>query len=190
MDFPLRYTAEYFTATLPAADYIARFRDAERIAGYCRDCRNYGGSWACPPFDFEAEERLSEYETALIVAAKIVPSEPAVPLSEATRLLRPERQRVERLLLEMEKTYGGRSFAYAGTCLYCPEGTCTRLEKLPCRHPELVRPSLEAFGFDVGKTTSELLGIELKWGANGCLPEYLTLVSGFFHNAKKVVWNG
>ena len=44
MDHPtasaLDYTARDYTASLPAADFIARFRDAERIAGYCRACPN------------------------------------------------------------------------------------------------------------------------------------------------------
>lgn len=53
-----------------------------------------------------------------------------------------------------------------------------------------VRPSLEACGFDIGKTTAELFGIDLKWGTDGKLPEYLTLVCGFFHNAGHVTWNG
>ena len=53
------YLARDFVVTLPAADYIARFRDADRIAGYCRTCPNYGQSWGCPPFDFDAEEYLS-----------------------------------------------------------------------------------------------------------------------------------
>ena len=44
---------------------------------------------------------------------------------------------------------GGRSFAYVGSCLYCPDGTCTRPEGNPCRHPELVRPSLEACGLSL-----------------------------------------
>ena len=88
------------------------------------------------------------------------------------------------------RSWGCRSFAYVGTCLYCPEGTCTRPEAKPCRHPELVRPSLEACGFDIAHTTSELFGIELKWGTDGSLPEYLTLVCGFFHNAENIIWNG
>lgn len=74
MDHPtasaLDYTARDYTASLPVADFIARFRDAERIAGYCRACPNYGRSWACPPFDFDLEEYLSGYATALIVARR------------------------------------------------------------------------------------------------------------------------
>lgn len=186
----LSCTARDFTAVLPVADYVNRFRDAARFEACCRACPNYGCSWGCPPFEFDAEELLNRYRTAFLVATKIVPAQPDLPISEARRVILPERRRLENGLREMEQRYGGRAFAYAGTCLYCPEGSCTRLKGEPCRHPELVRPSLEAFGFDIGKTTSELFGIELKWGRDGRLPEYLTLVCGFFHNADHVEWNG
>ena len=141
MDHSFRYTARDFTAELPAAAYVARFRDAERVGGYCRECGNYGRSWGCPPFGFDMEEYVTRYGTALLVATRITPEEPGLPVSEAGRLILPERQRLERRLLEMERQYGGRSFAYVGTCIHCPEGSCTRPEGRPCRHPELVRPS-------------------------------------------------
>ena len=160
MNHSFRYTARDFTAELPAAAYVARFRDAERVGGYCRECGNYGRSWGCPPFGFDMEEYVTRYGTALLVATRITPEEPGLPVSEAGRLILPERQRLERRLLEMERQYGGRSFAYVGTCIHCPEGSCT------------------------------LFGIEMKWGSGGRMPEYLTLVCGFFHDAESVVWNG
>ena len=86
---------------------------------------------------------------------------------------------VENELLDMERKYGGRSFAYIGKCLHCSDNECTRNCGTPCRHPEKVRPSLEAFGFDIAKTLSELFNIKLLWGKDGKLPEYLVLVSGF-----------
>ena len=112
MDHSFRYTARDFTAELPAAAYVARFRDAERVGGYCRECGNYGRSWGCPPFGFDMEEYVTRYGTALLVATRITPEEPGLPVSEAGRLILPERQRLERRLLEMERQYGGRSFAY------------------------------------------------------------------------------
>lgn len=186
------YTTEEFTATLPVSNCITRYRDAERIGGYCRSCPQYGRNWGCPPFDFDVTKYLEHYSTALIVATRIRPLKAGLPLSEARALIRPERQRLERHLLDMEQRYGGRSFAYAGSCLYCPEGTCTRPSGAACRHPEWVRPSLEACGFDLGPMVEELFGFGLQWGREGRLPEYLTLVCGFFHNlpANKVVWNG
>ena len=109
MDFSFRYTAEDHCAALPVADYIARFRDAKRFLECCRACRNYGCSWGCPPFGYDVGAYLSQYTSALIIATKITPAEQHVPMSEAGRLIRPERQRLERRLLEMERRYGGRS---------------------------------------------------------------------------------
>ena len=64
------------------------------------------------------------------------------------------------------------------------------LFRLPGRHlhpaqgpvppPGPVRPSLEAFGFDIGAISSELLHNELKWSRDGQFPEYFTLVSALF----------
>lgn len=183
------YRAEDFTVSLAAGDYIARFRDAERFAGFCRECENYGRSWGCPPFGYDVEARLGAYEKILLVATKIYPSESDLPMNMSRSLIRPERIRLENRLHELERRYGGLSCSYAGSCLYCPEGCCTRPEGGPCRHPALVRPSLEACGFDIGKTLAELFGIELLWGRDGRMPEYLTLVCGLFHNAAdEVVW--
>lgn len=185
------YHAEDFTTTLPVADYVARFRNAERFVECCRICPNFGRSWGCPPFDYDIGELLGRYASVLLIATKIVPTTTGLPFSVSQTLIRPERIRLERRLHEMERLYGGRSCAYVGECLHCPKGTCTRAEGKSCRHPELVRPSLEAYGFDIGRTLDELFGIELKWGHGGSMPEYLTLVCGFFHNidiANAEIW--
>lgn len=176
------YTAQDFTVEIDAADYIERFRDAERIAGYCRQCGNYGRSWACPPFDSPVLDELRKYNRVLLIATRITPSQTGIPISRAPEFFFAERQRLEKKLLEMEKELGGRAYTFAGSCLYCPEGTCTRTEGKPCRHPELVRPSLEAVGFDLGKTLSELFGMQLLWSSDGTIPAYLTLICGFFYN--------
>lgn len=124
-----------------------------------------------------------------LVATKIIPDEKKIPFSEVNRFFRPERLRIEKKLRDMEITYRGKAFAYARSCLYCSEGTCSRLENQPCRHPELVRPSLESYGFDLGKTASELFGFPLLWSNDGYLPEYLTLICGLFHNqTDQIYW--
>lgn len=174
------YIAEDFTATIPVADYIAHYRDAEKFIAFCRQCRRYNTYWACPPFTFNVDQYLSRYEIALIVGTKITPLHPEKitdPIAYGNGLMETERRRTDELLLEMEKTYNGRAF-FPGSCLLCP--SCTRTEGTPCLYPEKVRPSLEACGFDIGKTTTELLNIELKWGENGKMPEYITLVSAVF----------
>lgn len=176
------YQVQDFTAEISTDEYISRFNDSERFIRCCKECRNYGKVWVCPPFTHDTMAELRQYSRVLLLATRITPDGKEIPYSEVNRFFRPERLRIEKKLRAMEKTYGGKAFAYAGSCLYCPEGTCSRLENQPCRHTELVRPSLESYGFDIGRTTSELFGIELLWGSNGFLPEYLTLVCGFFHN--------
>ena len=90
------------------------------------------------------------------------------------------RAAVDPQLLAIERKHPGSRAFFAGTCFACPEGTCTRHKGIPCRHPDRVRPSLEAFGFDIGAISSELLHNELKWSRDGQFPEYFTLVSALF----------
>lgn len=177
-----KYQIENYTADIPVEDYISGFRDEQYFHELCKQCTNYGNSWGCPPFDFDTEDFLRQYSHVHLMAAKITPEDNDIPVEDTQRFILPERIRIERELLDMEKKYGGRSFAYIGKCLHCPDGRCTRTCGKPCLHPDKVRPSLEAFGFDITKTLSELFGIELLWGKDGKLPEYLVLVSGFFHN--------
>lgn len=181
-----RYVARDFFRNLSVEEYISEYRNAEVFAGYCMECPNYGKSWGCPPFDFDIEERLRQYDNVLLVVTQIYPSDSGLPINASRELIRPERIRLERRLLELESQYKGLSAAYVGSCLYCPEGTCTRPYGKMCRHPECVRPSLEGYGFDIGKTTKELFGLELCWGGNGKIPEYLLLVCALFHNESSV----
>lgn len=176
------YTVEEFAADITVDEYISGFRDETRFMELCKQCPNYGKSWGCPPFDFNTEHFLRQYEYAHLMAARITPAENDIPIGQTQEFIRPERFRIEKELLEMERLYKGRAFAYIGRCLHCNDAVCTRQCNKPCLHPDKVRPSLEAFGFDIERTLAELFRIKLLWGENGKLPEYLVLVSGFFHN--------
>ena len=176
------YTAEDFSVTLAADDFINGFRDAPRFDACCRACPRYGTSWACPPFGNDLIGEVRRYRRVTVYATRITPSEKGLPQSMAWPLMRPERVRTEALLLSQEATTGGRAFAHAGICLHCPEGSCTRPKGMPCRHPQLVRPALEAVGFDIGKVAEHLFEMPLLWGTDGCLPDYLLLVTAIFHD--------
>ncbi len=167
-------------ATAEAAGYVARYRDAERFLELCRECPNFGRSWACPPFDIDMDEVLRAYSTVTFHAVRIEPLAKNLPVSAARDVMRPHRMEFERRLLDIECNEGGRVFTFAGECLHCSAGTCTRPYGKPCRHPERVRPSLEAWGFDVSRTVKDFLGLDLLWGADGSLPEYLMLVGAHF----------
>lgn len=160
---------------------MERFRDGEHFIGLCRQCGNYGKRWGCPPFDYDPADKLAAYDTAEIIATRIYPDTTGLPLSEAAAVMRPVRERIEAELLRREKETGGLAFTFVGECLNCSPGTCTRPCGLPCRHPEKVRPSLEAYGFDISLTLTDLFGIRLLWSTDGMLPKYLTLVCALFY---------
>lgn len=115
-----------------------------------------------------------------LIAVKVTPFDGLLPEWCAQDLIRPVQLHMQRELHERERLTGGRAFDNIGRCVYCSGRECTRLAGERCRYPDKVRPSLEAFGFDIGKTLRELFGIEIKWCRDGYLPEYLMLVSGLF----------
>lgn len=170
---------EINTAEIAVKDYITGYRDTLRINALCRQCRNYGKVWMCPPFVFDADELLGRWSDALIVASSFhIPQ--GETLESGMEKLRAARKSLEENLLRYEKEVDGLAFGFSGECLHCSE--CTRIHGGECRHPELARPALEAYGFDVEKTVKELLGIELKWAPKGQLPDVITLVGAVFYN--------
>ena len=181
MSFNLTYTTQRFSAEKDAFAYIADFRRADYFLQFCRDCGNYGRRYGCPPFDYDPLSVIASFQKVRIIGVKIVPNDVNLPLSAANTLMLPVIRELNEELLALEKTLGGMAFGFAGSCPYCGEIPCARIDGEPCRHPDKVRPSLEAFGFDMSKTASELLGLEIKWSHDGRIPEYLTLVCGVFY---------
>lgn len=178
------YTVDKLTREIAVEEYITRFYRPDEVLGYCCACSNYGKQWGCPPFDFDVVERLSKFRTIRLIATKITFLDKSNSPCELSDLLRPERVRLEEELLALECEYNGLACTYIGECLHCSKGACARLKGEPCCHPEKVRPSLEAYGFDMAKTMTELFGIELKWSANNALPEYLVLICGVLYNGE------
>lgn len=175
------FTTERYVAEFDAGTYIKDFRKEEYFLGFCRQCGNYGSRYGCPPFNYDPLTKIGKYRNVRIVGVKIIPAEKDLPMSAARSLLKPVVLALNEEMLGVEAETGGYYCGFAGSCEYCGGEQCARKANLPCRHPDKVRPSLEAFGFDIGKTASDLLGIELKWSKGDKLPEYLTLVCGLFY---------
>ncbi len=183
------YTFSHVVSSVPVVEYIADYRDADKFITYCKQCKRYEKCWSCPPFHFDTLEYISAFKTAFIIGTKIVPDISAITMNESTenntlsyQIIESVRSVLDPKLLKMEVLLPESKAFFAGTCQICPYEKCKRIVGKPCIAPDRVRPPLEAFGFDVAKTSSQILGIEMKWGQNGALPEYFTLVSGFFTN--------
>jgi len=164
-------------------DYLKDYYQ-EIFIDCCKTCHRYGKTWACPPYDFSTQEFLGRFGHAMLIGTLAEPDE----ATRAAASLRHDNMDIMKqglidawhsirpFMMECEERHQGAvSLCGPVACSDC-EG-CMRPSGKPCRHPELMRHSLESLGFDVGKTTTELLGIELKWAKRGELPPYLTLVT-------------
>lgn len=184
------YRLSHTVAEIKTEDYIRDYRDVAKFIAYCKQCNRYNACWACPPFDFDIDEYISAYDTAYIIGTKIILDAAVMKENESPawckdisrRVIEEVRRMADNRLLEMEREYPGSKAFFAGTCVGCSLDQCTRISGEPCVCPDKIRPSLESVGFDIGKTSSDLLHIELKWSADGLLSEYFTLVSGFLTN--------
>lgn len=182
------YDAEQVVAVVDRDRYVSDFRDVATFEECCRACPNYGNRWGCPPFDHDTLQDLLPYGKVMIVGVKITPHDTRMPMEQVFDLMRPELERLNKRLLELECETGSFALGFVGKCERCGNAPCARKQGKPCRHPDLVRPSLEAYGFNVSETASKLLGIDMVWSRDKNIPRYLTLVCGLFFNGDNPVW--
>ena len=108
-------------------------------------------------------------------------------MQEAGQLIRPERIRLERRLLELERRTGGGPSPMSAAASTVPR-------ELHAARGAALPPSRQGASFarslriryrpyDRG-----LFGIRLLWDTEGRLPAYLTLVCALFHNGRTPVW--
>ena len=176
------YDCEEVVAVVDRDRYVSEFRDVPTFEACCKACPNYGNRWGCPPFDHDTLQDLQPYDKVMLIGAKITPHDPKMPMDRVYEIMRPELERLNERLLNLEREKGGMAFGFVGKCPYCNDEPCARRQGLPCRHPDVVRPSLEAYGFNVSETASKLLGIDMVWSSGKTIPRYLTLVCGLFYN--------
>lgn len=171
------YTVERGEKTVKVDDYLKNYVNVEEFLGYCRNCKNYEKVWSCPSYDFNPEDYWKEYDELLVVARKIIFDED-VDIPGSYEIMLEVKQDMSRELYEMEKAYPGSVSLSAGSCNLCEKDGCNRLVGEPCRHPDLMRYSIESIGGDVGRTVSKLMGYELEWIEEGKVPSYYVLVGG------------
>jgi len=164
------------------AELMERYYDRPKFLEYCKACPNYGNRWSCPPYDFDPEGILRQYEVVNVIGVQVL-------YDEATRASMDTKEKVDAYtlasldavkqpmlpaLLDAERSLPGSRAFISGNCKVC--ATCAREMGMPCLHPDQMRYSLESLGFDVGALTQDVLGITIVWDP-GHLPAYYTLVA-------------
>ena len=165
-------------------EYVKNCVDVERFLACCSECRGYGKTWACPPYDFDPMELWMSYDSLLLYAKKVIlPEEETAKertheeLAAAYReLLEPVKRELLDELYEMERKHPGSMALSAGGCDVCE--SCTRPDGLPCRAPDNKRYSVESIGGNVLKSIEEIWGEEILWAQDGHLPRHFILLGG------------
>lgn len=188
---------ETLTAEIPMEEYLRDYVDVERFLGLCAQCSNYLNRWSCPPYDFDPLDYIKRFRTVKVVARKISPigdwqpdiqdenaqagpaytGEGAKSYEWVWQMMSSVKADLEAELFKEEDALPGSQLLSGGSCYKCAEG-CTRPTGEPCRHPDLMRYSIEALGGDVEKIACDLLGSPLIWSGAGELPPYYMLVGG------------
>ena len=98
-------------------------------------------------------------------------------------MLAPAKRQMTDTLLTMEKDYPGSRALFAGTCEICEQ--CDKEKGISCRHPDLMRYSIEALGGNVAKAVQIYFDDTILWAENGHLPEYFILLGGLMKSKVK-----
>lgn len=170
------------SAALLFADFDEEYRD-DAVRAACLACERYGMNWSCPPFEDGATAGLrNTYGSIEVVCCQALLSDRPGRSSDragAERLKRETfhraRSSMVRSLLTAERDRPGTRALFPGSCELC-DGDCTRAQGLACVQPSLMRPSLEALGYDLVKLVKDLFELEFHWAAEGEIPPYQLLV--------------
>ena len=182
------YHTEIYIKPSTIEELKNNFWDIDKFEGFCKQCRNYGKVWSCPPYDFSIEEYVDRYKYIYIVGVKIVFDEDTLAtintkekISNYTNeTLHFMKNKIMNEMLNLEKLYPNSTSLSAGGCNLCE--SCSKLKNIQCIHPDLMRYSLESLGFDVGGVSNKLLNFELKWATETRLPDYFSLIAGIMTN--------
>ena len=82
---------------------------------------------------------------------------------------------MEEKLRQLEKHIPGSVSLSSGGCNLCK--LCSRKDGHPCRQPDKMRYSLDAFGFDLTAITKDMFDIDILWCKERLL-DYFTLIHG------------
>lgn len=180
----MNYTTEQLSNKITVQEYLKDYVDVPKFLACCQACPDFGKKWSCPPYDFNVMDYWNKFKYLYVIGTRIIiPKEETMCIHSKETIsvflkhdLGSEKKKLSDVMHRLEDQYPGSKSLAAGNCDYCKE--CLRLKGKPCCKPDQMRYSIESLGGDVGRTTKDLLGWELKWMTEGKLPEHFILVNG------------
>lgn len=127
-------------------------------------CHSYNKSWACPPACGTLEEiteRARQYRRGIVIQStgQMEDDFDVECMMETEKL---QKKRFFEIIKLLQKEFPNCLGMSAGTCTLCPK--CAYPDE-PCRHPELMFPSMEAYGLLVSDACTSA-GLEYYYGKN------------------------
>lgn len=177
------YNLEYRKNSMPLPNFRQNYQDREKYIAYCRECPRYDTTWSCPPLSFDVDDYLERFSWIGVLCAKINLTEEVIAEADTPEkiksvgweILLSVKLGMEEKLRRLEKDISGSVSLSSGGCNLCSE--CSRKDSAPCRQPNKMRYSLDAFGFDLTAITKDMFDIDILW-CRERLPDYFTLIHG------------
>ena len=140
------------------------FRPEVREMCSADKCRSYGRSWSCPPAVGSVEraaERAGAYRRGIIVQTEGTLTD-SFDMDGTAALMKKHKKSFETLVRQIRFFYPDCLPMGAGTCRVCR--SCTYPDR-PCRHPEKMIASMEAYGLLVSDVAIKS-GLKYNYGEN------------------------
>ena len=177
----MTYSVEYRKNSMPLPDFRQKYQDREKYIVYCRECSRYDTTWSCPPLSFDVDAYLERFSWIGVLCAKINLTEEVIAEADTPEKIKSVGREIllsvklgmEEKLRRLEKDIPGSVSLSSGGCNLCAE--CSRKDDVPCRQPDKMRYSLDAFGFNLTAITKDMFDIDILW-CKDRLPDYFTLI--------------
>ena len=190
----MEYTHKFSIGPVSMDKMLEEYHQLRKTRRYCHSCPNYKRYWSCPEYIFDEVIFLKEFKYMYLIAREYeVPREDRQKIFGIQRVAEYSKQICQAMkmeswkdLLDLEKEFPGTMGLIPGNCEICDisgEG-CARPKGEKCRHPEMMRFSLESLGFDVDSICKYEIGVLLMWPREGHLPEKLCAVMALMTNDK------
>ena len=177
------YSVEYRTDHIEMPRFRQKYQDRDKFMAFCRECPRYDSLWSCPPLSFDVDTFLEPYTWINVLCAKICLDAETIRTADTAEKIKTigwdivsvVKLDTDERLRKLEAQVPESLSLSSGGCNLCK--SCTRKSGSPCRQPDKMRYSLDAFGFDLTAITKDVFHIDILW-CRDSLPEYFTLIHG------------
>jgi predicted metal-binding protein len=149
-----------------------------------KGCKNYNNKYSCPPFTPKFEYLIKNREGLFIILFSSPLSNIKSSEYNKVRIANSVmKSRMLKLMYYLESKFNTQ-FLSSGSCNLCKPCKCKL--KLPCKHPDKRRYSLESIGIDCNKLSKDLFNHPLTWYKNKKAPEYSCIICGLICNQSQI----